>query len=75
MPLYSVGPTLLSRKVKCMPKETISVGNRKKSQEKTLVYRGKLSHEMAIVCRGRLRPYVWELKARRNRKKLLGKSS
>ena len=73
MPLYSVGPTLLSRKVECMPKDTNSVEKRKESWEKP--YRGRLSHEMAIVCRGSLRPWVWELKARRNRKKLLGKSS
>jgi hypothetical protein len=58
-----------------MPKETTSAGKRKKSQEKPLFYRGRLSHEMAIVCRGRLRPWVWELKARRNRKKSIGKSS
>ena len=48
--------------VKYLPYDTTS-----KDPKKTKFRRGRLSHEKAVVCRGRLRPYVWELKKKKYR--------
>jgi hypothetical protein len=51
-----------------MPQEKSKVKGRKHSKKKGKVRRGSLSHQKAIVCKGKLGPHAWDSKRKKYEK-------
>jgi hypothetical protein len=64
--LYNTEPTLLL--VKYLPQRESSDKKGKTLSKKRKVRRGSLSHQKAIVCKGKMGPHAWDSKKKKYEK-------